>query len=76
MQIRVGTVMKENEQGQALVAHYCNPCYSVGRDQEDHSLRPVQAKSKTLSQKYPKQKKRADGVTQMVEHTCLASMSP
>jgi hypothetical protein len=27
----------------ALVAHVCNPSYSGGRDQEDHSSRPAQA---------------------------------
>jgi hypothetical protein len=29
---------------QAPVAHACNPCYSGGRDQEDRSLKPAQAK--------------------------------
>jgi hypothetical protein len=28
----------------ALVAHACNPSYSVGRDQQAHNLRPAQAK--------------------------------
>jgi hypothetical protein len=28
-----------------IVAHICNPNYSDSRDQEDHSSRPVQAKS-------------------------------
>jgi hypothetical protein len=27
--------------GQALVAHACNPSYSGGRDQEDHSSKPA-----------------------------------
>jgi hypothetical protein len=27
------------------VAHACNPSYSGGRDQEDHSLKPAQASS-------------------------------
>jgi hypothetical protein len=27
------------------VAHTCNPSYSGGRDQENRSLKPVQAKS-------------------------------
>jgi hypothetical protein len=27
------------------VAHICNPSYSRGRDQEDRSLKPVQANS-------------------------------
>jgi hypothetical protein len=30
---------------QALVAHACNPSYPEGRDQEDHSSKPVQANS-------------------------------
>jgi hypothetical protein len=30
------------KKGQALVAHTCNPSYSGGRDQEDHSLKPTQ----------------------------------
>jgi hypothetical protein len=44
-------------EGQALVAHTCNPSYSGGRDQEDHSLKPSQANnlwdaiSKNSSQK-------------------------
>jgi hypothetical protein len=29
----------------ALVAHTCNPVYSGGRDQEDHSLKPARANS-------------------------------
>jgi hypothetical protein len=29
----------------ALVAHACNPSYSAGRDQEDHSSKPAQANS-------------------------------
>jgi hypothetical protein len=28
-----------------MVAHACNPSYSGGRDQEDHSLKPSQANS-------------------------------
>jgi hypothetical protein len=49
------------------VAHAYNPCYTGGRDQEDHSLKPAQANSfrdpilkKTLH------KKRAGGVPQGV----------
>jgi hypothetical protein len=30
---------------QALVAHACNPCYSVGRDQENCGWKPAQANS-------------------------------
>jgi hypothetical protein len=33
--------------GWAPVAHACNPCYSGGRDQEDHGLKPVWANSST-----------------------------
>jgi hypothetical protein len=29
----------------ALVAHACNPSYSGGRDQEDHSSKPAQENS-------------------------------
>jgi hypothetical protein len=38
---------------QAPMSHQCNPIYSGSRDQEDWSSRPAQAKSETLSQKYP-----------------------
>jgi hypothetical protein len=35
---------------QAPVAHTCIPRYSIGRNQEDHSLRPAQESNfKTLS---------------------------
>jgi hypothetical protein len=54
------------------VAHDYNPSYSGGRDQEDHSLKPVPGKEflrpyleKNLSQK--KKKKRAGGVAQVVK---------
>jgi hypothetical protein len=42
------------------VAHACNPSYSGGSDQEDHSFKPAQAPylEKKLSQK------RAGGVAQ------------
>jgi hypothetical protein len=30
-----------------LVAHACNPIYSGGRDQEDHSSKPTQTNSST-----------------------------
>jgi hypothetical protein len=49
---------------QVPVAHACNPSYSGGRDQEDHSLNPACAKvHETLSQK-TLHKNRADGVAQ------------
>jgi hypothetical protein len=40
-----------------ILAGACDPSYSGGRDQEDCSSRPAQAKIKTLSQKYPTQKR-------------------
>jgi hypothetical protein len=47
------------------VAHTCNPSYSIGRDQEDHGLKPAW----TNSLQYPiskktHHKKRAGGVDQ------------
>jgi hypothetical protein len=36
--------LKQNDSW-ALVAHICNPCYSGGRYQEDHSLKPAGANS-------------------------------
>jgi hypothetical protein len=36
---------KKMEQPAGKVAHFCNPSYSVGRDQEDCGLNPAQAKS-------------------------------
>jgi hypothetical protein len=51
---------------QVPVAHTCNLSYLRGREQEDHSSRPAGAKSETLTQKYPAQK-RADKVAQVVE---------
>jgi hypothetical protein len=41
---------------QVLVAYDCNPTYLGGRDQEDHSSKPVWANSETLSRKYLTQK--------------------
>jgi hypothetical protein len=38
-------VSKRIESSQALVVHTCNPSYSGGRDQEDHSSKPAQANS-------------------------------
>jgi hypothetical protein len=48
------------------MAHTYNPSYSGGTDQEEGSLKPAQAKSKTLTQKYPTQKK-TSGVAHGVE---------
>jgi hypothetical protein len=47
----------------APVAHACNPRYSGGRDQEDHSLKPAWENSP----QYPTQN-RAGKVVQVVEH--------
>jgi hypothetical protein len=35
----------------ALVARTCNPGYSGGRDQEDHSSRPAKKKRKPITKK-------------------------
>jgi hypothetical protein len=44
---------------QASVAHTCNPCYSGGRDEEDHSWNPDGANSPwdPISKKPTTQKK-------------------
>jgi hypothetical protein len=34
---------KMRDHSRVLVAHACNPSYSGGRDQEDHSLKSAQA---------------------------------
>jgi hypothetical protein len=34
-----------HRQSQVPVAHACNPSYSGGRDQEDHSSKPAQKNS-------------------------------
>jgi hypothetical protein len=39
------TNKQKQKHSQALVAHTCNPSYSGGRDQEDHSLKPARANS-------------------------------
>jgi hypothetical protein len=67
---------------QVPVAHNCNPSYSGGRDQEDHSSKPAQANSfgDPISQRNPSQK-RASGVAQVIEflpskHEALSSTLP
>jgi hypothetical protein len=51
---------------QVLVAHACNPSYSAGRDQEDHSSKPAWTNSsRDPISKNPSQK-RAAGVVQGV----------
>jgi hypothetical protein len=49
-----------------LAAHACHPSYSGGRDQEDHSWRPVKANSLQdhISKKKKKPQKRIGGVAQ------------
>jgi hypothetical protein len=50
------------------VAHACNPSYSEGRDEKDHSSKSAgQIVRVTLSQKYSTQK-RAGGMAYMMEH--------
>jgi hypothetical protein len=39
----VYTNARKAKKGRALVAHACNPSYSGGRDQEDHSSKPAWA---------------------------------
>jgi hypothetical protein len=77
IKIKIFTFKKKKEEedvfGQVLVTHICNPSYSGGRDQEGCSSKPAQT-GKTLSQKNL-HKKRAVGVTQMVE-VYLASPGP
>jgi hypothetical protein len=51
------------------VVHACNPSYSGGRNQKDHSSKPAgKINCETLSQKYSTQN-RAGGVTQVIQ--CL-----
>jgi hypothetical protein len=57
------------------VAHAYNRSYSRGRDQEDCNIRPGRAKSETLAQKYPTQK-RAGKVAQVAEHLPIKCEAP
>jgi hypothetical protein len=60
-------IIKEYVLNWAPAAHTCNPSYSGGRDQEDHSLRSAQANgSRDPVSKKPITKKRAGGVAQGV----------
>jgi hypothetical protein len=55
---------KQNKKGQAPVAYTCNPSYSEGKDQEDHSLKLARAnRSRDPISKIPNTK-RAGGVAQ------------
>jgi hypothetical protein len=47
----VNNLIKKIEYEPGTVAHAYKPSYSEGRDQENCSLRPAQAKSETLSHK-------------------------
>jgi hypothetical protein len=49
---------------QMPVAHACNPRYSSGRDQEDHSLKSAQANSLQDPVSIIPNTKRAGGVAQ------------
>jgi hypothetical protein len=49
----------KNKISWALVAHTCNPSYSGGRDQEDHSSNPAGANS--LQDPISKKKKSQNG---------------
>jgi hypothetical protein len=51
-----------------LVAHTCNPSYSGGRDQEDHSLRPALANSSQDPISNILNTRKRAGVTQVIEH--------
>jgi hypothetical protein len=42
--INVKPYLKNNQISHTLVAHTCSPSYSGGRDQKDHSSRPVLGK--------------------------------
>jgi hypothetical protein len=44
MLINFNIILKNFILGQAPVAHACNPSYSGGRDQEDHSSQPAPGK--------------------------------
>jgi hypothetical protein len=62
------------------MAHTCNPSYSGGRDQEDHSLKPALANSSRdpiLKKPISHTHKRAGGVAQVVGvPACLTSVRP
>jgi hypothetical protein len=50
--------------GWALMVHACNPSYSEVRDQDDCGLKPAWA---NVRETYLETKKRAGGVSQVVE---------
>jgi hypothetical protein len=58
--------VSKGENGWMLVAHTCNPSYSGGRDQEDHSLTQAQANSSRDPISKIPNTKRAGGVAQDV----------
>jgi predicted lipoprotein with Yx(FWY)xxD motif len=60
-------VVTKKESNQVLITHTCNPSYSWGRDQEDHSAKSTRAYSSwdpTLEKTH--HKKKASGVAHMV----------
>jgi hypothetical protein len=59
--------IKDTHKGQVPVAHFCNPSYSGGRDQEDLGSVSTWGEIvlETLSRENPSQK-RADGLTKGV----------
>jgi hypothetical protein len=58
---------KNESYHQAPVVHTCNPSYSGGRDQEDHSSKLVRANSSRDPISTIPNKKMAGGVAQVVE---------
>jgi hypothetical protein len=59
---RVHGKQQKQKPSWAPVAHACNPCYTGGRDQKDHGLKPAQANSfQDLFLKKPIAKKKKTG---------------
>jgi hypothetical protein len=56
--------LQNNQSSQELVAHFCNPSYSGGSDQEDCGLKPAWANSSTRSylEKKPSKKGPVEGL--------------
>jgi hypothetical protein len=65
-------IQSKDTVGQVLVAHICNPSYSGGRAQENHSLKPAPANSSrdTISKekkKTHKQKQHKKGLVEWLK---------
>jgi hypothetical protein len=58
------------------MTHACNPSYSGGRDQEDHSLKPAQANSSRypFSEKSFTEKKKREGLVKRLKVKALSSI--